>query len=156
MTADLTRRELAALAAVADGLTTSQIATWLDISASVADARISTAASKLGVHGRHAAVAEAVRRGLLAPGPDGYTVQARDTGPLTARQWRVLRLVARGHTTDAAARALGVSPHTAKTHLQVAYRALGARSAPHAVALAMARGLLTPADIDPATREDAA
>lgn len=39
-------------------------------------------------------------------------------GPLTDRQRDVARLVAAGASNDAIGRALGISPHTARTHVQ--------------------------------------
>lgn len=53
---------------------------------------------------------------------------------LTARQTRILQLVAAGNSDRAVARALGVSVRTVHTHLQHIYRALGVRSRTEALA----------------------
>ena len=53
---------------------------------------------------------------------------------LTARQTRILQLVAAGNSDRAVARALGVSVRTVHAHLQHIYRALGVRSRTEALA----------------------
>lgn len=62
----LTARELEVLRLVADGLTGSQIAARLFISPSTVKAHVRNVREKLGVHDRAAAVAESMRRGLIA------------------------------------------------------------------------------------------
>ncbi|MBQ1166396.1 hypothetical protein KBZ21_51260, partial [Streptomyces sp. A73] len=54
---------------------------------------------------------------------------------------------ARGHTLAGAGREMGVTDNGVNGLLRLVYRKLGARSAAHAVALAMARGLITPNDL---------
>ncbi|MEU4967820.1 LuxR C-terminal-related transcriptional regulator [Streptomyces smyrnaeus] len=78
--------------------------------------------------------------------------------PVTRRQREALLWIARGHTLAAAGREMGVTDNGVNALLRLAYRKLGARSAAHAVALAMARGLITAADIaePPHGRESAA
>lgn len=57
---------------------------------------------------------------------------------LSPGQRRVVAQIARGLTRDDVANLLHISPHTVKAHLRVASRNLGARNAPHLVALAIA------------------
>ncbi len=61
----LTQRELQILRFVADGQTGAEIATRLFISVSTVKSHLSSVREKLGVHDRAAAVAEAMRRGLI-------------------------------------------------------------------------------------------
>jgi two-component system, NarL family, nitrate/nitrite response regulator NarL len=61
----LTARERAVLALAADGATTSDIAERLDVSAATVKTHLQKAYDKLGVTDRAAAVALALRRGLL-------------------------------------------------------------------------------------------
>lgn len=58
------------------------------------------------------------------------------------RQVEILRLVARGLTAKEIAALLFVEECTVKTHLYKLYRLVGARNAPHAVAIGMVRGWL--------------
>lgn len=67
--------------------------------------------------------------------------------PLTPRRLEVLRLAANGLTNGDIARALWLSEETVKSHLQLAYCALGARDRAHAVAIALVRGLIQPHEI---------
>lgn len=67
--------------------------------------------------------------------------------PVTRRELEVLRLAANGNTTAAMARWLGITPDAVNTRLRSVYRKLGARDRTHAVALAMARGLIRPEEI---------
>lgn len=68
---------------------------------------------------------------------------------MTARQREALVWIARGYTADQAARRMGISRDTVLSHLKRIYARLGARTGPHAVALAMVAGLIHPADINP-------
>lgn len=61
---------------------------------------------------------------------------------LTAREAEVLRLLARGCTYAQAARELGMSAHTAATHVKNAYRKLDVHSAAAAVLQAVRLGLI--------------
>jgi DNA-binding CsgD family transcriptional regulator len=61
---------------------------------------------------------------------------------LTARETEVLRLLARGRTYAQAAAELGMSAHTAATHVKNAYRKLDAHSAAAAVMQAVRLGLI--------------
>jgi anti-anti-sigma factor len=60
--------------------------------------------------------------------------------PLTPRERQVLFELARGHTTDGAAAAIGLSPHTVRSHLKSAASKLDAKTRAHAVALAIKQG----------------
>jgi two-component system nitrate/nitrite response regulator NarL len=61
----LTTREREVLQLAARGMSTPQIGRSLNIGASTVKTHLERTADKLGVHGRTAAVAEAIRRGLL-------------------------------------------------------------------------------------------
>jgi DNA-binding CsgD family transcriptional regulator len=65
----LTRREFQVLALISSGLTTAQIADRLGISAKTVEGKRQTLYSKLGVQNQSAAVAVAIRAGLLRAGP---------------------------------------------------------------------------------------
>jgi DNA-binding CsgD family transcriptional regulator len=75
---------------------------------------------------------------------------------LTARQTRILQLVAAGQSDRAVARALGISVRTVQTHLQHVYRTLGVSSRTealaHARALSLSRGPAGPAPSERAGR----
>jgi DNA-binding CsgD family transcriptional regulator len=72
----------------------------------------------------------------LVPAP------AAETGgdSLSPREKEVLQLVARGFTTHRVARRLGVSPSTARTHVEHIRDKLGVRTRSQAVAKALAMG----------------
>ena len=61
---------------------------------------------------------------------------------LTSREADVLRLLARGLTYAQAARVLGMSVHTAATHVKNAYRKLDVHTAAAAVMQAVLLGLI--------------
>jgi DNA-binding CsgD family transcriptional regulator len=65
----LTRREFQVLALISSGLTTAQIADRLGISAKTVEGKRQTLYSKLGVQNQSAAVAVAIKAGLLRAGP---------------------------------------------------------------------------------------
>jgi DNA-binding NarL/FixJ family response regulator len=52
----------------------------------------------------------------------------RKGGPLTAREQEILGLVARGDSSPAVARHLGLAENTVKTHLANIYRKTGAHN----------------------------
>ncbi len=83
-----------------------------------------------------AAEAETFVDPAAAPGGDGAN------SPLTRRQRQILQLFADGHSTDRAARALGVSPETIRTHAKALLGRLSARDRAHAVAIALRGGLI--------------
>jgi DNA-binding NarL/FixJ family response regulator len=63
-------------------------------------------------------------------------------GKLTRRQREILQLVANGESTTVAARELGLSEETVKTHTKNALGRLGARNRTHAVAIALRESLI--------------
>jgi DNA-binding NarL/FixJ family response regulator len=63
-------------------------------------------------------------------------------GKLTRRQREILQLLANGESTTVAARELGLSEETVKTHTKNAVARLGARNRTHAVAIAMREALI--------------
>ena len=67
---------------------------------------------------------------------------ADSDGKLTARQHAVLKLIAQGLTYKEAARRLYIKPCTVRTHLNDLHHRLGSNNAPHAVYLAVTRGLI--------------
>ncbi|MEV8474878.1 helix-turn-helix transcriptional regulator [Streptomyces sp. NPDC051173] len=66
---------------------------------------------------------------------------------LTADQLEVLKLAANGSCTEQIASATGRTVHTVKSQVRLILQRLGAVDRTQAVAVAMARGLLDPADI---------
>jgi DNA-binding NarL/FixJ family response regulator len=68
----------------------------------------------------------------------------RDSGltPLSRREQEVLELLAQGHAQEGIARALVISPQTARTHIQKVIGKLGAHSRVEAVAVAVEHGLV--------------
>lgn len=69
--------------------------------------------------------------------PEPVPGQERRTAALSGSELRVLALVADGRSTEEAADALSLSPHTVRTHLRNVMRKLHASSRAHAVAIAM-------------------
>jgi DNA-binding NarL/FixJ family response regulator len=67
---------------------------------------------------------------------------ADSDGKLTTRQRAVLKLIAQGLTYKAVARRLHVEPSTVRTHLNDLHARLGSTNAPHAVYIAVTRGLI--------------
>jgi DNA-binding NarL/FixJ family response regulator len=63
-------------------------------------------------------------------------------GKLTQRQREILQLLANGESTTVAARELGLSEETVKTHTKNALARLNARNRTHAVAIAMRESLI--------------
>lgn len=61
---------------------------------------------------------------------------------ITPRQRQILQLFADGHSTDEAARRLGLSAETVRTHTKAALSRLGARDRTHAVASALRSSLI--------------
>jgi len=62
--------------------------------------------------------------------------------PVTGREIEILHWIKEGKTTQDIARVLELSPFTVKNHVQRILRKLDAKSRPHAIARAIARGLL--------------
>jgi DNA-binding NarL/FixJ family response regulator len=63
-------------------------------------------------------------------------------GQITRRQRQILQLLADGGSTTAAARDLGLSQETVKTHTRNVLGRLGARNRTHAVAIALRESLI--------------
>ena len=63
-------------------------------------------------------------------------------GKLTRRQREILQLLANGESTTVAARELGLSEETVKTHTKNVLARLGARNRTHAVAIALRECLI--------------
>jgi DNA-binding CsgD family transcriptional regulator len=61
---------------------------------------------------------------------------------LTERELEVLRLMARGHSYEAIAAHLGVTPNTVSSHVKSTYRKLAVHSAPAAVMRAVEMRLI--------------
>lgn len=63
-------------------------------------------------------------------------------GAITAREREILGMIAAGLATEEIADRLQLSRFTVKAHRANAYTRLGAKNAPHAIALAVTRGEL--------------
>jgi DNA-binding NarL/FixJ family response regulator len=63
-------------------------------------------------------------------------------GKLTRRQREILQLLSDGESTTVAARELGLSEETIKTHTKNVFARLGARNRTHAVAIAIRESLI--------------
>jgi DNA-binding NarL/FixJ family response regulator len=61
---------------------------------------------------------------------------------LTRRQRQILQMIADGHSTSAAAKRLGLSAETVRTHSKAALARLGARDRAHAVAIGLRSSLI--------------
>lgn len=66
---------------------------------------------------------------------------------LTPSELRTLKLIAKGLSAKEAGKLAGVVQDTIKCQMDSVYRRLGASNAPHAVALAFVRGILTKEDV---------
>ena len=92
-----------------------------------------------------------LRRPPAGPPPYKRTarrpVTARDRYQLTAREEEVLDRLARGASTDALARALDVSPATARTHVHNVLAKLGVHTRLEAVAYAIEHQLVNVDDL---------
>ena len=62
--------------------------------------------------------------------------------PLTRRQRQILQLIADGHSTSTAAKRLGLSAETVRTHTKAALARLEARDRAHAVAIGLRGSLI--------------
>jgi DNA-binding NarL/FixJ family response regulator len=61
---------------------------------------------------------------------------------LTRRQRQILQMIADGHSTSAAAKRLGLSAETVRTHTKAVLSRLGASDRAHAVAIALRNSLI--------------
>ena len=62
--------------------------------------------------------------------------------PITRRQRQILQMLADGMTTEKAAKKLGLSSETVRTHAKAALPRLGATDRAHAIAIALRGGLI--------------
>ena len=94
------------------------------------------------------AALRAVAAGLLVRAPagipaDGFRAAGEDAPPLlTPREAEILTLVGQGMSNKAAARALGISVHTVKFHLEALFAKLDATSRAEAVAKGLRGGVI--------------
>ncbi|HEY2616633.1 MAG TPA: response regulator transcription factor [Acetobacteraceae bacterium] len=94
------------------------------------------------------AALRAVAAGLLVRAPggtpaDGFRAAGEDTLPLlTPREAEILTLVGEGMSNKAVARALGISVHTVKFHLEALFAKLDATSRAEAVAKGLRGGVI--------------
>jgi two-component system nitrate/nitrite response regulator NarL len=94
------------------------------------------------------AALRAVAAGLLVRAPggipaDGFRAAGDDVPPLlTPREAEILTLVGQGMSNKAAARALGISVHTVKFHLEALFAKLDATSRAEAVAKGLRGGVI--------------
>lgn len=86
--------------------------------------------------------AAAVAAVLSASGAERPIPSASWPAGLTDREMEVLRLIARGHTNRAAARALGISPKTVGRHVENVYGKIGVTTRAAAAVFAMQHRLL--------------
>jgi two-component system, NarL family, response regulator len=114
-----------------------------------AERHIATAALQAGAMAyvsRTAAARELVRATRAALAHERFVdpaVPARGSrGKLTRRQRQILQLLADGESTTFAARELGLSEETVKTHTKNAVARLSARNRTHAVAIALRESLI--------------
>jgi DNA-binding CsgD family transcriptional regulator len=70
------------------------------------------------------------------------SLSTRRVVKLSRKERAVLAGLAAGHTTEAIAAGMCVSPHTIRTHVKNAMRKMGARTRAHAVAIAMCEGAI--------------
>lgn len=110
---------------------------------------IATAALQAGATAyvaRTAGAAELRRAVQAALAQEGFVDPAvppkGSRGKLTGRQRQILQLLANGESTTVAARELGLSEETVKTHTKNALARLGARNRTHAVAIALREALI--------------
>ena len=66
----------------------------------------------------------------------------RERPPVTPRQRQILQMFADGHSTEEAAKRLGLSAETVRTHAKATLPRLGARDRAHAVAIAIRSSLI--------------
>jgi DNA-binding NarL/FixJ family response regulator len=86
--------------------------------------------------------------GLSPPSPAAGPQPAAQAGAppriLTDRELEILELIARGMSNAEAARALGLSPGTVRTHLEHIYAKLDVSNRTEAVTQGIRRGLIEP------------
>jgi DNA-binding NarL/FixJ family response regulator len=95
-------------------------------------------AAKLAIEGEHV-IHPALTRAFLE---EVQLAPHKPNAPLSPRESEILQRVAYGASTKEVARALGISPHTVKTHLERIFEKLGANDRAQAVAIAFRLGLV--------------
>jgi two-component system NarL family response regulator len=73
---------------------------------------------------------------------DGDVPPKGSRGVITSRQRQILQLLADGESTTVAARKLGLSEETVKTHMKNALGRLGAKNRSHAIAIGLRQSLI--------------
>ncbi|MFI9415040.1 amidase family protein [Nocardia gamkensis] len=148
----LTPRETEVLALVAEGKSSPEIATQLDISVAAVDSLVERAGEKLGSPTRAGMVAVAVSTDVLA-----RTTQAGDSGQalpeLTQREIEVLTLIAKGKTSAEIAGDLALTSQTVESYASRINRKLGVGTRAGSVAIVIRTGIIPPID---ATASDGA
>jgi DNA-binding CsgD family transcriptional regulator len=93
--------------------------------------------------GRHFSIFMPVTEPLVSPSvsPD------QTEKPLSPREREILTRIAFGDTGEQIATELFISPETVRTHIRNVLLKLGARTRPHAVALGLQRGEITPGNL---------
>jgi DNA-binding CsgD family transcriptional regulator len=133
---------LAVVDLVADGLTNEEVGARLMLSPKTVKRHLARMSQRSGCTLREGIVGRAYRLGELRrrpvepAGAEGAPVR------VTARQYQVLVLVARGFSTEEICVELGVAVHTAKTHVARLFGVFGARNRAHLVRLAVDAGVL--------------
>ena len=131
----LPARVLAAAAAWVSARTARPGAPALDADAARAALRDEVAAGRLDAQATDAVCGAEPRRATpAAPSPAAVTLSARET--------EVLARIAIGESNKEAAKMLGISPATVRTHLESAFRKLGCSTRAAATLKAMTMGLL--------------
>ncbi|NKY28151.1 amidase family protein [Nocardia gamkensis] len=148
----LNPRETEVLALVAEGKSSPEIATQLDISVAAVDSLVERAGEKLGSPTRAGMVAVAVSADVLP-----RTTQAGDSGQalpeLTQREIEVLTLIAKGKTSAEIAVDLALTPQTVESYASRINRKLGVGTRAGSVAIVIRTGIIPPID---ATASDGA
>jgi Zn-dependent oligopeptidase/DNA-binding CsgD family transcriptional regulator/DNA-binding LacI/PurR family transcriptional regulator/serine/threonine protein phosphatase PrpC/DNA-directed RNA polymerase specialized sigma subunit len=148
----LTPRETEVLALVAEGKSSPEIATQLDISVAAVDSLVERAGEKLGSPTRAGMVAVAVSTDVLP-----RTTQGGDSGQalpeLTQREIEVLTLIAKGKTSAEIADDLALTPQTVESYASRINRKLEVGTRAGSVAIVIRTGIIPPID---ATESDGA
>jgi DNA-binding CsgD family transcriptional regulator len=132
----LAPREAEVFAFAGVGLSQPSIASILGLSVGTVRTHLAKAYAKTSVRSRAAATSallDVVEPTALQHAGRGLV--SGEKGPLTRREFAVLRIAATGRTTAAIASAIGISTETAKTHLANVYRKLGVQNRSQALLL---------------------
>ncbi|WP_040864142.1 alpha/beta fold hydrolase [Nocardia exalbida] len=149
---DLTPRETEVLALVAEGKSSPQIATQLDISVAAVDSLVERAGEKLGSPTRAGMVAVAVSTDVL-PRTTREGEPGQALPEFTQREIEVLTLIAKGKTSAEIADDLALTPQTVESYASRINRKLGVGTRAGSVAIVIRTGIIPPID---ATASDGA